>query len=552
MDELEQYEVTSPGEGAAGDGDRLRLEDVRRRSEGFKQELAREYYESTAGLKPESNVSALYRKHADLFSRDLVGYTRKKLAEAEARRAESPSAAEEARRLAYLLEFQTEEFIGSEVKSIIDEILTREASATARVPAAGAGAAGAAAGAGPTGGGAATTGSEQEIPFRSLHVEIANEKDRVRRSLLEAAQLRVVDELTPLFAERFGIERGIARSFGYPTYTALWQAVAGIDLAGLDRTMQAFLARTEDMYREAMGWVVRKRLGLDLADARKHDVNWIFRGEELDDYFPGGEEVLKTARRFLGDMGVDIAAGGNIRFDLERRERKSSRAFCATIRIPQEIVLCMRPEGGRRDWQGFLHELGHALHYGHTSPLEAFELRCLGDASLTETYAFLFQYLTLDKAWLKRCLNVAKPKEYLFLSYLEKLYFLRRYAAKLHYELALHGGDAGDGIEGKDAVYEANMVGAVKVRYPRELFLYDVDRGYYAARYLRAWLFEALLSKHLVHYFDEDWYRNPRTGAFLKRQWALGQRFRVDEMAREIGYEGLSAAALEEELFKNL
>ena len=63
---------------------------------------------------------------------------------------------------------------------------------------------------------------------------------------------------------------------------------------------------------------------------------------------------------------------------------------------------------------------------------------------------------------------------------------------------------------------------------------------------------EALLSKHLTHYFDEDWYRNPRTGTFLKKHWGLGQRFRVEELAKEIGYEGLGTAALEEELSKNL
>ncbi len=347
-----------------------------------------------------------------------------------------------------------------------------------------------------------------------------------------------------------GVCAGIARALGHAHYADLWSSTSGIDLASLDAMFQGFLARTEDMYREAMRWAIRKKLGIDIADARRHDLHAIFRGEEFDEFFPKGE-MIATARRFLDEMAVDITAGGNISFDLEPRERKTPRAFFAPLEVPSRIVLVLSPEGGRRDWQQFLHELGHSLHFGHTAPDAPYEYRRLGDYSLTETYAFLFQYLLTDKRFLKRYLGMARPKDYLFLAYLEKLTFLRRYAARLHYEIALHGA-AGNGVEGMDALYEENLVGALKIRYPRETFLYDIDRSFYGARYLRAWNMEALLSKHLVHYFDEDWYRNPRTGVFLKKHWALGQRFRVEELAKEIGYDALTTAPLEEELAQNL
>ena len=497
----------------------FQLEEIRTRSEALQNELALEYYESSAGLKNETNVTKIYKRFADLISRESIELVRKRLAAAA-----GGLDPEEPRRLRYLLEFQSDEFIGSEVKSIIDEILTRESAATVKL-------------------------GEEEIAFRKLTPEIANTQDRVRREALEQAQIAVVEALTPLFAERIGIENGIARSFGHASYAALWQSVSGIDLVELDRLCQGFLARTEAMYVEAMGWAVRKRLGVNLADAKRHDLHSIFRGEEFDDLFPRGQ-MLATVKRFVEAMGIDITAGGNIRFDLEPRERKTARAFCATLEVPRQVVLVLSPEGGRRDWQQLLHELGHCLHYGYTSPEAPYEYRRLGDYSLTETYAFLFQYLLTDRSFLKRYLGIARPKDFLFLAYLEKLTFLRRYAAKLHYELALHSGQ--NGVEGRDALYEENLVGALKIRYPRELFLYDVDRSFYAARYLRAWNMEALLSKHLVHYFDEDWHRNPRTGTFLKKHWALGQRFRVEELAKEIGYDGLGTGALEEELSKNL
>jgi hypothetical protein len=500
------------------------LDDLRVRTEALQQALAEEYYESTAGLKSTSNVSQIYRRYQDVISRAAIDSVKKRLEALE--RGEAPLVdSEEPRRLRYLLAFQTEEFIGSELKSITDEILTRESSAKIRL------------------------GPDEEIAFRKLSTEIANTRDRDRRAALERAHLAFVEELTPLLAERVGLESGIARSFGQPSYAALWQATSEIDLAELDKLFQGFLARTEDMYREAMGWVVRKRIGLPLADAHRHDVLAIFRGEEFDDLFPKGD-MLATVRRFCGEMGLDVTAGGNIEFDLEPREKKSPRAFCAAIEVPRRVVLVLAPEGGRRDWQQLLHELGHALLSGYTAPDAPYEYRRLGDQSVTETYSFLFQYLLTDKGFLKRHLGMSRPKDFLFLAYLEKLAYLRRYAAKLHYEIELHAG--GNGIEGKDALYEENLEKALGMRYPRELFLYDIDRQFYAARYLRAWNMEALLSKHLTHYFDEDWWRNPRTGSFLKKQWALGRKLRVDELAREIGYEALTTAPLEEELLKNL
>jgi len=53
--------------------------------------------------------------------------------------------------------------------------------------------------------------------------------------------------------------------------------------------------------------------------------------------------------------------------------------------------------------------------------------------------------------------------------------------------------------------------------------LVDVDPGFYAARYLRAWQLEASLREAFVERLDEDWFRNPRTGPELLDLFARGQ-----------------------------
>ena len=107
-------------------------------------------------------------------------------------------------------------------------------------------------------------------------------------------------------------------------------------------------------------------------------------------------------------MGIDPLAAGRITLDTGEREGKRARAFCAPVRVPDEVYLVLRPHGGQTDWTTFLHELGHALHFAYMRPDLAFEYRWLGDNSITEGYAMLFDHLMKDAGWLKRYTELAR------------------------------------------------------------------------------------------------------------------------------------------------
>ena len=77
-------------------------------------------------------------------------------------------------------------------------------------------------------------------------------------------------------------------------------------------------------------------------------------------------------------------------FDIESRPNKSPRAFCAPVRVPGEVYLVIAPVGGRDDYATLFHEGGHTEHSASVAPELPFEFRCLGDNSISETYAFLF------------------------------------------------------------------------------------------------------------------------------------------------------------------
>jgi hypothetical protein len=73
----------------------------------------------------------------------------------------------------------------------------------------------------------------------------------------------------------------------------------------------------------------------------------------------------------------------------------------------------------------------------------------------------------------------------------------------------------------------------------------DVDPRFYAARYLRAWQLQALLTETLVEKFDSDWWRNPRAGPWIcSALFGEGQRELADEQAQRVAGKTLSFAPL--------
>src|SRR5207247_4242932 len=100
----------------------------------------------------------------------------------------------------------------------------------------------------------------------------------------------------------------------------------------------------------------------------------------------------------------------------------------------------------REDYDALMDEAGHAEHYAHVDPSLPFEHRYLGDSSVTEGFAFLLEHLAADAAWLGDVLEVDDATSVRDHARATRLLFLRRYSAKLAYELELHAGGALDGM----------------------------------------------------------------------------------------------------------
>jgi hypothetical protein len=270
-----------------------------------------------------------------------------------------------------------------------------------------------------------------------------NEPDPARRRDLHARRCAVTEEhLNPMYEEAVELERELTADLGAATVLALYETF-DYDPRGVDRDTAAFTAETDALYREQIDAALRRRVGVGLDDASLPDFTRLWRAPEFDAGFVS-ERALPALRATLSGLGVDLDSQRNVELDIEARPGKRPRAFCAPIRVPDRVVLVILPQGGQDDYQALFHEAGHTEHFAFADPGLPAEQRLLGDNAVTEGFAFLFEHLLSDPAWLHSQLDFGPVEEYIRFTALQKLFFVRRYAGKLAYEIELHSGKALD------------------------------------------------------------------------------------------------------------
>ncbi|HUO74846.1 MAG TPA: hypothetical protein VMU39_29035 [Solirubrobacteraceae bacterium] len=489
------------------------LEAYRRRAEAFTHELTGEYYRHYAGLKEDYEIEAIYDDHAELFTRAAVEQLRDALERAQ-------PGSEERRRRAMLLDFAVEGYIGLETKRPEAEIARREAGIVLEL------------------------GGER-LGFRESAVAQANEPDGARRAEIEDARLAATEErLNPLYREVLETQHAIAAELGYASYRELCAQCKGFDLAALRAQTAEFSAHSQARYPAVVEPELRHTLGLALDDARRSDLPRFFRAPELDASFPE-ETLISSFAATMRGLGIDIGAQAGVVLDVDPRPQKSPRAFCAPVRVPGEVYLVLAPVGGRDDYAVLFHEAGHTEHYAHVDAGLPFEFRHLGDNAITESFAFLFQHLVEDPEWLARRLGIEDGSAIAAYARAYRLVYLRRYAAKLAYELELHGGNRSAGSwDGLARRYSELLGDALQLPWPAATYLADVDPGFYCACYLRAWALETHIRGYLRSEFGPAWFDSGEAGAALRRLWRDGQRRSPEELLSELTGEVLDFRVL--------
>jgi hypothetical protein len=468
------------------------LDRIRDDADRFIAELDEEFYNHYAGLKESFELEPIYERHAELTSLE----TARRVGEA----------VDGDRRVRELWKFTCEGYLGA----ITREYEEKEANLEA---------------------GLGATVDGREIPYRMLRPEIANEPDRARRERLERLRNELTEaELNPLDLEAAtAIRRGV-RDLGATSYLELYRERFGMELDRLADQCRALLESTERLYEDAADALFRERVGVGLAEAQRWDTPRVLRAPAWDAHFPG-DRMVPALEGTLADLGIDLRAQRNVHLDVEQRPLKSPRAFCAPIEVPDRVMLVIQPIGGPDDWRALFHEAGHTEHYAHVSADLPVEYKRLGDSAVTEGWAMLLEHLVDDPGWLTRRLDFPRPDVFAREGATILLFFVRRYSAKLLYELEFHAAEDPRTMEGR---YVELLADALKIEPSPTDYLSDIDEGFYVSAYLRAWALEAQLREFLREEFGHAWFARREAGSLLRELWSLGQKPTGEELLADV------------------
>jgi len=468
------------------------------------------------GEKERSEQAEIVRRYADLFSREQLDALRSAEAEAQG----------DSRELLYRLRKTCEGgLIAAQLAEPEDELENRMLAAR-------------------------LTFQGEEMPLRNAQAQLAVLSGYADREELGEIQAELnasfnEDRLSLLRTE----EELSATYSGIPDAVARNEEEKDISLHELSQALHVAADASADSYA-----VLRDRWFDRLLGPDRPPVPTSFHTAYMRRLSPLASTYTKdkataVCLQTLEALGFDLAAQPNIKLDLDDRPQKAPRACVIASDPPKVVHLITRAQGGLHDYQAFLHEAGHALHYGGCDADLPYVFRRIArDHALTEIYSYIVEAITREPEWheLYFGLSPEQARENAeATTFLEALLY-RRYEAKLRYELDFWSRFDGDG--GDPAIYEQLLTEATGIFYRRENYLSDMDAGFYSADYLRAWIRSAQLRAHLVQEIGSDWWRSPQTGELLRDLFREGTKPTSEEIAGRLGFDPLDTKPLLHEI----
>jgi len=390
----------------------------------------------------------------------------------------------------------------------------------------------------------------EELPLRSAQARLAvlpdyGERDELGNLSADVSatfndrRLEVIRAGEELEAEISGIDDPVARA----------DDEKGISLRELEGALAQASEAADDVYSQLRERWFERLLGSEREDVpSSFHVAYMRRLSPLERIYTK-EHAVPVCLDTLARLGFDLEAEPNIKLDLDDRPQKSPRACVIPSDPPKVVHLITRAQGGLHDYQAFLHEAGHALHYAGCDPALPYTFRNISrDHALTEIYSYIIEAISRQAGWHARHFGLSDEEAATNAEatvFMEALLF-RRYVAKLQFELDFWSRFAQDG--GTDEGYADRLTMATGARYRADGFLADMDAGFYSADYLRAWIRAAQLRSYLDGELEGEWWESLETGERLRALFAEGTRPSSEEIAGRIGFEPLDTRPLLAEL----
>lgn len=393
----------------------------------------------------------------------------------------------------------------------------------------------------------------EEIPLPAIPTRLAREQRDARRHQLYERWLEVVSAWDDLRAQRFGLLRRSAQALGFDSLNALYADISGVSEDRLERAAKSFLESTGPLYTSILAsTVARGEPNVSLAQLHYSDFYYLETMPQVSGFFRE-EDLMVSYAQTMSGLGIHVAEQQNIVIDTETRKKKKTGDACFAVHPPDDVRLVVASPEGVSAYSNFWHEAGRAQCYAWCSQELASkhpEFVYSPDAATTQGYGSLFSSLLIECDWLaeflpgvsqSRAREIASGVAFLALSR------VRRWCAKLSYEILLHNADDVRS-EQMRSTYKELQGQATGSRTSPTPYLFDVEVRPMSASLLRAAAFGAGLGEYLRTRYGYRWWTSRKAGDELRDLWNTGSRYSVEELARRVGFDEISFDLLSEKL----
>ena len=275
----------------------------------------------------------------------------------------------------------------------------------------------------------------------TLPTVLATESNREKRKRLFEAQLPVLLNENAISQKILTIEDSLLYDFGYVNMASFLEEEHGCDFYTLSDVATKFIRDTDSLTQALFAEFAPKLTGIQASAFRGYDRAFFQNARIYEKYFPA-DKMVDRFKETARSMGINLDTMKNLKLDLEDRPNKSSRPATYPVEVPTDIRVQVKPIGGQDDYDGFYHEMGHALHFLHVTEKD-FEFIYLGNNTITEMFAFLFEHLLDDPSYLRSVLGFSDSEARDFLRYraLERLMYVRSYCGDFLFEQELYSGE---------------------------------------------------------------------------------------------------------------
>ncbi len=230
-------------------------------------------------------------------------------------------------------------------------------------------------------------------------------------------------------------------------------------------------------------------------------------------------DPVKEVKRTLNSMNFDLS---NIQFDIENRKDKYPSPICFFVEIPSDVRVLYKRESPYFDFQGCLHETGHAIHATSIDKSRSYSEKYRISMGIAEIFSMFLERLSRNPSYLNSLRSRVKG-DILIDKIIAKnnfmdLFFITFYAANTLMKIEYW--EKGLTIDAASDLYS---------RVTREYLGIDMPGKYWllhhilpeAIMYVPSYLIAAVrafeLERYVMTKFGETWWKEMDAGKELKK-----------------------------------